>query len=607
MEEPSRKFAVRILTIHAFLLVVVLALVAVASAVIYDSTRTDAISQARMRQELLADQTSRGVATFYTSLISDLGWIQRRQDIPAAPPPPGAAPANARRMENVRDRMDARLVAEQLGGRVSALFVYDKQTGRVVPVLPQQSKLTADELPPDMVTWLRAVDRTRVSHLMQLNGQGVSLVAASFGKADPLLLVAVVSGQEIDQNFLHLLNDQNSAGVSLVDNRLQVVTSTNRALAGMNLGEFDNPEMVDLIQTYEAHPRIAYGLFTQSLSIHGVVLGPRMVTLMPVTLTPDEHWTLVFAQPVSNIDAAVQTLFKRAVYWAAFVAASITAIIVSTAFQLIRWRSRLERERHKVLERELRQARRIQQQWLPDLASVPPRIDMAATNQPARHISGDFYNWFDLASGKHVVLIGDVTGHGMTAAFLMATTQLLVRSIMMRLSDPGAAMEEVNLQLCTQMFHGQFVTMQIVTLDFERKVIEVASAGHPPPLIIESGRTRALEVEAQLVLGVEKVVHYPTQRFAMPESSGMLLYTDGVVDVRGPGDQRYGIARLRQTLDSQSGSAQDIVDAVTASVRQFHGPQELDDDLTLVAVQWRKAALRPAPMSLPAAVITSGT
>jgi serine phosphatase RsbU (regulator of sigma subunit) len=607
MEETSRQFANRILTFHAFLLVLVLALVAAASAVMYDSTRTDALEQARTRQELLADETSRGVETFYTSLISDLGWIQRRQDVPVAALMPGAGAASPRRIEAVRDRIDTRLVAEQLGGRVSALFVFDKQSGRVVPVLPQQSKLSAAELPADMIAWLRGVNGTKVSDFMHLKGQGVSLVAASFGKGDPLLLVAVVSGQEIDRNFLHLLNDQNSAGVALVDSRLQVVSCTNHDMAGMNLSEFDNPQMRDLIQTYQQHPRTSYGLFIEPLSIGAVVLGPRMVTLTPVSITAEDHWTLVFAQPLANIDAAVKALFKRAVYWAAFVAASITAILVSTAIQMIRWRGRLERERHQVLERDLQQARRIQQQWLPDLASVPARIDMAAVNQPARHISGDFYNWFDLANGRHVVLIGDVTGHGMTAAFLMATTQLLVRNIMARVPDPGAAMEELNLQLCTQMFYGQFVTLQILTLDFEQKLMEVCSAGHPPPLILEAGRTRPLEVLPQLVLGVEKDVRYPTQQFALPDSSGLLLYTDGVVDAQGPGDERYGIGRLRQTLDHQSGSAQEIIDAVTASVRQFHGGRELNDDLTLVAIQWRKAALRPGEMGLPSAAIRANS
>src|SRR5438876_1116548 len=84
------------------------------------------------------------------------------------------------------------------------------------------------------------------------------------------------------------------------------------------------------------------------------------------------------------------------------------------------------------------------------------RLQIAAINQPATHISGDFYNWFELDDGRIVVTIGDVTGHGMAAAFLMATTQLLVRTIMPRVLDPALCLRQINKQLLMQTFNGQF-------------------------------------------------------------------------------------------------------------------------------------------------------
>jgi sigma-B regulation protein RsbU (phosphoserine phosphatase) len=180
----------------------------------------------------------------------------------------------------------------------------------------------------------------------------------------------------------------------------------------------------------------------------------------------------------------------------------------------------------------------------------------------------------------------------MAAAFLMATTQLVVRNIMARVSDPGAAMEAVNRQLCSQMFHGQFVTMLILTLDFKKGQFEAASAGHPPPLIGIGGKLRRLELEAQLVLGVEKQVRYPTQRFALPPNANLLLYTDGVLDARAPGGDHFGTERLLAALAGRSGNAQEMIDAVSASVRQFCGGTEPEDDLTLVAIRMQGAKLQ---------------
>ena len=592
MEARSPNFVYRILAFHALLLAIVLILVAVASGALYHWTRADALRQAQVRQELLAHQTSVGIETFYRFLISDLGWIQRRQEPPNSSPATRAAnPSLSRRMGAFRDRSDARLIGEELGGRVSALFVFNKLSGAVLPILPQQSKLTDADLSGDISDWLRGVTETTVSRLMEFNGRGASLVAAPFGTTDPLLLVAVVPGQEIESTFLRLLTDQNSAGVSLVDSSLRVVTSTNRNLSGVNLSQFDNPDLLDMIHAFQTRPRMATRLFTTPLRIGGLDLGPRMVTLAPVSMG-QEHWMLFMAQPLGNIDASIDPLLRRAIYWAAFVAASITAVLVSTAFQMIRWRTRLDRERHQVLEREMQQARRIQQQWLPDIASAPAGMDVAAINQPANHISGDFYNWFELPDGRHAVVIGDVTGHGMAAAFLMATTQLLVRHALTSAPDTGTAMEEVNRLLSSQVFRGQFVTMLLLTIDLGRRQIEVTSAGHPAALIITNGQCRPLEVDAQLVLGIEQV-HYPTQRFALPESSSLLLHTDGVIDAEGPGDQRFGLKRLAAALAAPALSAREMIDAVTTSVKVFRDSIELEDDLTMVAIQWPNVSAAP--------------
>jgi sigma-B regulation protein RsbU (phosphoserine phosphatase) len=273
-------------------------------------------------------------------------------------------------------------------------------------------------------------------------------------------------------------------------------------------------------------------------------------------------------------------------YWAGFLVISMTAILVSTAISLIRVRVRMERVQHEVLTRELSQARQIQLNWLPNQHSAGPALDIAAINQPASHISGDFYNWFTLPDGRQVITIGDVTGHGMAAAFLMATTQLLVRTTMPRVKNPGECMEEVNRQLCTQVFHGQFVTMLIVVLDLERGQLELATAGHCAPLISEAGgEFKSLPIRAQLVLAVDSETTYPTERFQFDAGSSMLLYTDGVVDVQAKNGDRFDTRRLRDILIGPFVSAQAIVDRVVSTVNAFREGRELGDDLTLVAIQ----------------------
>ena len=140
-------------------------------------------------------------------------------------------------------------------------------------------------------------------------------------------------------------------------------------------------------------------------------------------------WLFVLINREAVIAPLAQTA-RTAILWAAVMVAAITVVLISSAIQLIRGRSRLETLRTEMIDRELREARQIQLMWLPRDTTHQPgeQIEIAAENLPASHISGDFYNFFDLPDGRTALVIGDVTGHGLVAAFLMATTQLLVRT-----------------------------------------------------------------------------------------------------------------------------------------------------------------------------------
>jgi sigma-B regulation protein RsbU (phosphoserine phosphatase) len=187
-------------------------------------------------------------------------------------------------------------------------------------------------------------------------------------------------------------------------------------------------------------------------------------------------------------------------------------------------------------------------------------------------------------------VIGDVTGHGMAAAFLMATTQLLVRMTMPRVHDAGKCLTEVNRQLCQQVFNGQFVTMQILMIDRAAGRIHIASAGHPPPLISHEGNFHAVQLENELVLGVESETEYKTQSYDLPDGASIVLYTDGVIDAQGPHGRRFGIAGLKACLHGKFATATDICNCVIKAVDIFRNGRELDDDLTLVTIQLQSIA-----------------
>lgn len=601
MEYAGKRFARRVLLAHVAVLLMLLAVVFFASHAIYRQARQQALRQTQERQELLASQTAHAVQNFYGAILSDLELLR-----PADPDDPDSdyvAPRRATtapfRALGARGVVVAPLLSQQLQGRISFLFTIDKAQlrPRWVGIGAEETAPSVKEVAAKCGPWIRKLDQPAISPFEVFGDRGLSLVCIPVDKAN-VVLVAAVAGRRLEHLFLDEVNRAASEAF-LVDDSLTVMTASRPDLIGASLADAPDPQVRSAVAAFQEDNFRGTRELSRSFMLGPERFAPALVTVEPIHVS-DKHWFLLLTSPLADVDSVVRELFHRVVWWGAFLAAAIVAVLASTAVQLIRGRQRLDRVRHELLSRELKQAREIQLAWLPEHSNGAARgWDIATVNQPASHISGDFYNFFDLPDGRTVVCIGDVTGHGISAAFLMATTQLLVRNTMPRLTDPARCLEDVNRQLCVQVFNGQFVTMQILVLDTQRGRLQIATAGHPAPLVSDGESYQPLPLEPELVLGVDKDATYCTQTFDLAASNSILLYTDGVVDVERAGGERFGADRLRGTLYGRFATAQEMLDRVLAAVTQFRAGYDLHDDLTLVAVQVQVAA-REKPHPKPA-------
>src|SRR5439155_23598447 len=157
---------------------------------------------------------------------------------------------------------------------------------------------------------------------------------------------------------------------------------------------------------------------------------------------------------------------------------------------------------------------------------------------------------------------------------------------------------------------GQFITLLVIVLDPQRNTIELATAGHPAPLVGTGDALTPLSVAPQLVLAVDHDVVYRTQRFDLPAGASLLLYTDGVTDVQSPGGSRMAEDALQKSVYGRFRSAADIVTAVLDVIDAFRAGREPADDLTLVAIQLQAKTIPPepaAPAEAPTAAATLRT
>jgi serine phosphatase RsbU (regulator of sigma subunit) len=603
MELAARQFARRVLLIHFALLCIVLAAVGLAARFLYRSARTEVIQQAQITQELLARQTSLGIENYYESVTSVLDLLQpatagtQPTTRPNRPFQFGGRLNEAQhevRMRNFENGPFANMINrwgsiiwENCKQKVSLLIIVDTVDNMGVIKVIGSSEGAPD--PADVTKyasdWLATVKTESISHFIPELAGGAHLVAVPVRAQGGVEMVAVVPISNLENHLLQYVNRSGSQRAGLIDDHGTFISAATDVVKGKNVSDFHDQRIMDMADFVVTTGEGSTQTFERGGKIGNVQLPPAMITVNPVDIPGGKRWLVIISSGLEDVDNLVSPIFRDALAWAVVVVIAVMAILISTASQMIRSRRRLERAQMALINKEMSEARQIQLNWLPDQPCQMGGLDIAALNTPASHISGDFYNWFMLADGRVAVIIGDVTGHGMSGAFLMATTQLLVRTTLPRISDPGFCMEEVNRQLCTQVFSGQFVTMLILVFDLENNWLEICTAGHPAPMLFENGHCTSLTLEPQLVLGVDVATEYRAQRFPLTPGAGLLVYTDGVADAISPSGDRFTTERIQKSIIGPFSSASQMLASVTQSIEKFRTGCDLSDDLTMVAMQ----------------------
>jgi len=251
--------------------------------------------------------------------------------------------------------------------------------------------------------------------------------------------------------------------------------------------------------------------------------------------------------------------------------------------------------KHAALERaqsqiqaELGVARALQLAILP--AAFPARAgcEGAARMIPATTMGGDFYDFIELPDGRIGLVMADVSGKGVPAAFFMAVARTNLRELAGHHADPGACLARANDALNAQNPLELFVTVFYCVVDAASGELRYANGGHNPPLLRHAdGSVEALDGPGGLVLGVMPGVDYPAHTVRLRRGDRLLLYTDGVTEAFNAAEEAYGVARLVAELSAHGdGPPAALIEHVCASVAAFAGAAAQSDDITLTALAW---------------------
>jgi phosphoserine phosphatase RsbU/P len=251
---------------------------------------------------------------------------------------------------------------------------------------------------------------------------------------------------------------------------------------------------------------------------------------------------------------------------------------------------RVELERRQTtIHEQLFAAREAQQFILPPPAGDLGFLGYAVEMRPGLFVAGDLFDVVPLGPDRVAICMGDVAGHGVASALLMAMTQSQLNAQIRATGDPAVAAAAVNRYVVERTGGGRFVSLWVGVFDASGE-LRYVDAGHghwfhaaPGAAPVKLAATRGIP------LGINAEFHYSSATIALEPGARIYLYSDGIIEQRNPAGEEFGPDRLSQVVGSGRTPTEDVQQAFAAMV-SFAGAVALVDDATIASIHFAGAA-----------------
>ncbi len=255
------------------------------------------------------------------------------------------------------------------------------------------------------------------------------------------------------------------------------------------------------------------------------------------------------------------------------------------------------------LRNSLQLAMDVQKSLLPATDPVSPLLDVSGRTTFCDQTGGDYYDFIDvstLSSTALLVAVGDVMGHGIPSALVMATARAALRTSALREHSLAELMKRTNQVLAADNRHNRFMTLSLLLVDAQSRIVQLGQrAGHDPAIVFDPETLKSFhELEGgDLPLGLSLDIDY--QEYASPSLSPhsvVVIGTDGVWEMFDASKAQYGKDRLQSIIrKNHSRTAAQIGAALEADLADFRGVEIPIDDVTFVVIKFLAPSPTPAP------------
>ena len=240
------------------------------------------------------------------------------------------------------------------------------------------------------------------------------------------------------------------------------------------------------------------------------------------------------------------------------------------------------------LQHDMKVARSIQQSLLPQDVPAINGFEVAGWNLPAEETGGDFYDWQVFPNGKTVLILADVTGHGLGPAILAAVCRAYARANLSLQDGLLQAMGRINAALVQDLTPGRFATLVAAVCSPDSPRVELLSAGHGPLFVYLFREDRMESMGAQaLPLGIVPTLSAdPPRDLHLNEGDLLVLVTDGLCEWENASGQQFGTERLEQVIrQARQKNPKEIIQALYNAALEFSNGTQQQDDVTALILK----------------------
>ena len=234
------------------------------------------------------------------------------------------------------------------------------------------------------------------------------------------------------------------------------------------------------------------------------------------------------------------------------------------------------------MAKELNAANRVQSGLFPKRLPEEPGYTIAAGSVPCEAAGGDYYDAFTLEDGRIVILVADVSGHGLGPSLLMASCRSALRVLSTAELSPAEVLRRLDEQMSRDMPAGRFITMIFGILEADG-TLTFSNAGHSPAMVVRSGEVTHLDAHTHpLGLGLPGEPSESTIRLGPGDR--VFFASDGVSEAVDPEDEMFGLERISQIVRDRSIDCQAVLGRLDDELKRFTRGRAFVDDVTMLCV-----------------------